>query len=247
MSASSPRSGYEFDVAVSFAGEDRDYVESIVTPLKAIGVRVFYDSDFTPELWGEDLVEYLDDVYRNKSRYAVMFISSHYASKMWTRHERRSALARGLTESRAYVLPVRLDDTPLDGLRPTVAYLDARTFGVDGIVQAIRAKLEGKSPVEETLISRVPRTEAERQQLLLARPDGWEFLYFAAEILHGRDGLESKYRDHQLQYAPRSGDYIPREGIPNFVGRGADDAQRTIAQLTQLLNEEVVPSSVELR
>ena len=44
----SGESTYQFDVAVSFAGEDRELVEGIVVRLKDAGVRVFYDTDFQP-------------------------------------------------------------------------------------------------------------------------------------------------------------------------------------------------------
>jgi hypothetical protein len=230
---------FEFDVAVSFAGEDREYVESVVAPLKVAGVRVFYDADFMAETWGEDLIEYFDNIYRKTSRYAVIFISRHYAEKMWTRHERRSALARGLTERAAYVLPVRLDDSELDGLRPTVGYIDARHVGVDGIVSAVQKKLSGSSPVSTTAVTRVPRTEVEQQQVLLARPPGWEYLYFAGELLRGQLGLEDKYRDHSLRYASRSGQAVRREELADYISRGMGDIQRITKSLEQLLNRSV--------
>ena len=34
---------YEYDVALSFAGENRDYVEEVAIFLKNFGVKVFYD------------------------------------------------------------------------------------------------------------------------------------------------------------------------------------------------------------
>ena len=34
---------YKYDIALSFAGEDREYVEKVATLLKENGVRVFYD------------------------------------------------------------------------------------------------------------------------------------------------------------------------------------------------------------
>jgi hypothetical protein len=175
---------YEFDVAVSFAGEDREMVEGIVGRLKSAGISVFYDSDYQADLWGEDLIEFLDEIYRLKARYTIMFISSCYAQKMWTRHERRSALARAMEQRSAYVLPVRLDSTQLEGLRPTVGYLDARLVGPDGIVDATVAKLAGIPPAENAAITQVPRSEAQRQQVLLLRPQAWEHLYFAAKLLH---------------------------------------------------------------
>ena len=62
-------------MAVSFASEDRELVEEIVSLLKDAGLRVFYDTDYQAAMWGEDLVEYLDQVYRLKARYAIIFIS----------------------------------------------------------------------------------------------------------------------------------------------------------------------------
>lgn len=103
---------YEFDVALSFAGEDREFVEGIVDQLGKSGLRVFYDTNYQAEMWGEDLIDYLDQIYRSKARYTMMFISRFYAEKMWTRHERRSALARALEQRSAYILPVRMDDNP---------------------------------------------------------------------------------------------------------------------------------------
>jgi hypothetical protein len=78
---------FDFDVAISFAGEDREYVKEIAVLLKQRGIPTFYDEDHLAEMWGEDLVEYLDDVYRKRSRYAVVFLSRHYVSKAWPSHE----------------------------------------------------------------------------------------------------------------------------------------------------------------
>ncbi|WP_206919166.1 hypothetical protein [Alicyclobacillus suci] len=57
---------FDYDVALSFAGEDRIYVEQVAEILHAIGVRVFYDRYVEDELWGKDLYTHLDDVYQNK-------------------------------------------------------------------------------------------------------------------------------------------------------------------------------------
>jgi hypothetical protein len=239
MSQTVVEAEYEFDVAVSFAGEDREYVEGVVSPLKAAGVRVFYDADYAAETWGEDLVEYFDGIYRQRSRFTVIFISQHYAAKMWPRHERRSALARALVEPTPYVLPVRLDDTALDGLRPTVAYLDARQTGVDGIVNALRRKLSGQTPAQAATISHVPRTEVERQEVLLGRPAGWEYLYFAAELLRGRDALEGKYRDHEVGYAAPTGEFVSRENIFQYVNQAVDDVGRVTDTMGRLFDSAV--------
>ena len=87
-----------YDVVFSFAGEDRAYVEKVAEYLGLQGVSVFYDRDEEAEIWGKDLVEYFDRIYRLSGQYCVIFISTHYVNRMWTRHERRSALARALKE-----------------------------------------------------------------------------------------------------------------------------------------------------
>jgi hypothetical protein len=44
---------FQYDVALSFAGEQRSFVQSLAYMLKAHGVRVFYDNDEQSNLWGK--------------------------------------------------------------------------------------------------------------------------------------------------------------------------------------------------
>jgi len=91
-------------------------------------MRTFYDEHERASLWGKDLYEHLDDIYRNAARYCVLFISKHYAKRLWTSHERKSTQARAFTENREYILPARFDATPLPGLLPTVGYVDLKNL-----------------------------------------------------------------------------------------------------------------------
>jgi len=136
-------SSYEYDVCLSFAGENRDYVQMVARGLLDRDVRVFYDEDdrTKTKLWGKNLTEHFDRIYREASRFCVMFISEHYARKPWTRHERRSALARALIEEEEYILPARFDDTELAGLPPTVAYLDLTEIAPATLIDHIMRKL----------------------------------------------------------------------------------------------------------
>lgn len=239
MTDRSQDTSFEFDLAVSFAGEDRDLVADFVEPLKTGGLKVFYDNDYETEMWGEDLVEYFDQVYRVKSRYAVMFISEHYATKMWPRHERRSALARGLEQDHAYVLPVRLDDTHLDGLRPTVGYLDARRLGIPGIVAATKKKLAGAAGVTEPDTSRVPRNEIERQEMLAQRPPGWEYLLFAGQLLHERDSLGHRFRDYEMGYWPSTGERFSDDTVIDFIIEAQQEALHLAATMMRVMDPSV--------
>ena len=116
----------EFQVALSFAGEQRTYVREVASELAKHGVRAFFDEENEVTLWGKNLIEEFQRIYMTDSHVVVMFISKEYAEKPWTRHERRSALARALQERREYVLPARFDDTVLDGLDPNLGYLPLR-------------------------------------------------------------------------------------------------------------------------
>jgi len=72
---------YQYDVALSFAGEDREYVEEVALHLKNFGVKVFYDKFEITDLWGKNLYDYLQDIYKNKARFTIIFISKHYKNK----------------------------------------------------------------------------------------------------------------------------------------------------------------------
>jgi hypothetical protein len=139
--ASRDDDGFDYDVCLSFAGEQRDYVEMIASGLKGRGLRVFYDADETVNLWGKDLAEHLDHVYRKASRYCVVFVSEAYTAKPWARHERRSALARAIEEEGDYILPARFDDTELPGLRPTVGYVDLRQYAPETLIEFLVEKV----------------------------------------------------------------------------------------------------------
>lgn len=128
-------SHYDFDIAVSFAGEDRGVVHQYCDILCSDRLKVFYDKYERIDLWGANLYDKLDEVYRTKALYCVIFISKHYAAKVWTNHERKSAQARALQENREYVLPVRLDDTEISGIPSTIGYIDLREISVEKLAE----------------------------------------------------------------------------------------------------------------
>ena len=71
----------QWDVALSFAGAQRDYVEQVARDLKAWGVRCFYDADEQTELWGRYLAEELPAIYGEQAAAVVMFVSAEYAAR----------------------------------------------------------------------------------------------------------------------------------------------------------------------
>ncbi len=133
---------YDYDVAFSYAGEDRIYVEILANILKSRCVKVFYDRYEKPFLWGKDLYNHLSDLYQNKARYCVIFVSNHYAEKLWTKHELKAAQARALNENEEYILPIRLDASEIPGILSTTAYVNWHEETPESVAEALLEKLE---------------------------------------------------------------------------------------------------------
>lgn len=118
---------HRYEVVVSYAGEDQEYVHEVATFLKDHDVELFYAPFKEADLWGTDLTEELDIIYRMEGRYCVMFLSEAYAHKAWPTRERRSAMARAVEQRGRYILPCRFDDTEVPGLSPGVHYVDLKS------------------------------------------------------------------------------------------------------------------------
>jgi len=161
MGRKADRDEFQYDVCLSFAGEQRAFVERVATALRKKGARVFFDEYETAELWGKDLYAHLDEVYRHLARYCILFASKAYAAKVWTNHERRSAQARALKTNREYILPARFDNTPIPGLPDTVNYIDLRQITPKKLAELTLAKIgsgerrEYLPPVPDKLFRRL--------------------------------------------------------------------------------------------
>ena len=134
---------FKYDVALSFAEEDRDFVRRVAAYLTEKNVNIFYDDDDRVRTWGKDLHPYLDEIYRAEARYCVMFISKYYKQKRWTQHEKERALARSFfMQNREYILPFRFDDTEIEGVSNNIAYLSANSYDEEELANAIFDKIE---------------------------------------------------------------------------------------------------------
>ncbi|MEO5331986.1 MAG: toll/interleukin-1 receptor domain-containing protein [Magnetococcus sp. YQC-5] len=114
-----------YDVALSFAGEDRIVAQALADALVK-NFTVFYDKYEASELWGRDLTVELPLRFQN-SRFCIMLISKPYLEKMWTNFERQEIISKFLKlRGTDYLLPVRLNgfNEKLPGLADIVMYLD---------------------------------------------------------------------------------------------------------------------------
>ena len=201
--------GWRWDVALSFAGAQRDYVKQVAEALKARGVRYFYDDEEQIGLWGKSLAEELPAIYGEQAAAVVVFVSAEYAARDWTRLERRAALARAVRERREYVLPARFDDTQLPGLLPDVSYVDLRIRTPQLFAAMIEAKLAALGITGPT---RPVEAENPARSVETARP--------------ARAGRVAEADPRRLGvHAAISVAGVPDEIPPEYVPRDADAAE----------------------
>ena len=132
----------KYDFAISFAGEDRDIAENLVSLIKATGCTVFYDDFERSRLLGKDLYQELSAIYMDRARFCLVLISAAYLKKLWTRHELRSAQAGAFGKDDEYILPLRLDDTDVPGILPTTGYIDLRRLPLEEVALILLEKTE---------------------------------------------------------------------------------------------------------
>ena len=105
---------FEYDIGLSFAGEDRKLVEEVLLELSRRNIRAFYDRAETPKLWGEHGGVVLGKIYTKQCRHFMPFISEHYVRKAWPNFEFKKALTKAILTQETFMLPVRIDDTEFE-------------------------------------------------------------------------------------------------------------------------------------
>ena len=168
----------KYNVALSFAGEDREHARKLAKLLKANEYSVFYDENERARLWSDNLYDCLSSIYKDEADYCVMFLSEHYAREPWTNLERKSAQARVFEGDSEYILSVRLDDAEIPGILPTDGYLDLREWSIEEVYQVLVEKLSG-TPSQSTAIytPTSPESEGHTGDFALFRSEDGQ-LYF---------------------------------------------------------------------
>jgi hypothetical protein len=200
------RAGWRWDVALSFAGAQRDYAGQVAEALTVWGVRCFYDADEQTELWGKYLAEELPAIYGEQAAAVVVFVSAEYVARDWTRLERRAALARAVRERRECVLPARFDDTPLPGLLSDMVTVDLRTRTPQQFAAMIAGKLAALAITAQGLSPAIEGDPAQGTEA--ARPAG---------AVRAIDADPRRLGVHAAISVPRVRAEVPPEYVPRDV------------------------------
>ncbi len=143
MGVHSIQHNHRFLVALSFAGENRDYVEKVAVQLtKYLGKdTVFYDKFFEGELARPNLDIYLQSIYHEQSKLIVVFLCDKYEEKIWCGLEWR-AIRDLINKREKDIMPLRFDDVNISGLFSSIdGYIDLRNRDPREISIAILQRL----------------------------------------------------------------------------------------------------------
>ena len=141
---------HQFDVALSFPGEARDYVEQVAQHLeRLIGPdRYFYDRNYTAQLARPSLDTFLQAVYRERSRMVVVFSGGDYQLNDWCGIEFRAV--REIINAREHdrIMFVRMDDGEVEGIFGHDGYVDARLHNPAEVATFIEERVGLRIPGE---------------------------------------------------------------------------------------------------
>ena len=104
---------HEFEVALSFAGENRQLAQYIYEGLTTLDVTVFYDEMFEANYLGKAWSQQFKEIFGKKSRFVVCILDNHHSTKIWPTFEREVFAPRIVDES---VIPIFLDATKFVGI-----------------------------------------------------------------------------------------------------------------------------------
>jgi len=133
----------DYDVAVSCAEPQSDYVQLVVSAARLLELRVFFDKDMTYEWWGKNFIAERRRVYGRRALYFVPFISAEYLTESRPRDAFESAMSTAFERGDDYILPVLVGNVsvPSTMLHPHVGHLRAEDQSPAEIAAALLAKV----------------------------------------------------------------------------------------------------------
>lgn len=112
---------FEWDFAISFAGENRVLAKSIVDLLEVLDCTIFYDQYYESNYLGTAWSQQFKDIFGSKARYVICLLDANHAEKIWPTFEREIFSPR---VEDAAVIPVYLDNTSFVGIPKDIVGID---------------------------------------------------------------------------------------------------------------------------
>lgn len=103
----------DFDLAISFAGENRELARYIVRRLSDLDVHTYFDEDYESNYLGKRLTDEFRAAFHSNSRFVICLLDNSHLKKIWPTFERDVFLPR---VEKQEVIPIYLDDTRFPGI-----------------------------------------------------------------------------------------------------------------------------------
>lgn len=147
-----------YTVCISFESTHRKYAHHLAAAFRREKLRVFFDEDETPRLWGMPISATLDKVYSDDSYFCVVLLSDLYHAKMYPRIERHAMLRRRQLGQHDYILPILMDGSALPDDFKDIAFL--RPADPNVIAKEVHRKAElHRERAEEGVLLEMGRGE----------------------------------------------------------------------------------------
>lgn len=129
-----------WDVFLSYAAEDTEWVKLLANKLKSLHLRVFDPYSTPPEFWGQSRDEIITTIFPATCPTVFILLSGAYTASVQSTHELAIILEAALGKERSLVLPAHLDDSPIPEPIRSVAILDARSTSPEAVAERVEAK-----------------------------------------------------------------------------------------------------------
>ena len=140
---------FEYDFAISFAGNNRDLARLISNNLEILDARVFFDENYEANYLGKAWSKEFKRIFSTDSRFVVCLLDVEHEKRIWPTFERECFTPRIPDGS---VIPVYLDDTTFVGIPKDIIGIMFKAYSIDDKLQDI--------VIEEIVYKLIEREEA---------------------------------------------------------------------------------------
>jgi hypothetical protein len=188
-------SSVKYDVVISYASVHRDYAAQLARKLESEGLRVFFDRNQFAALTAQNLLDKLHEIYRDEANMCILMASEPYNRSPFTQHECQAAQNRSLRDP-DYIFLVKMDGvSETQGFPSTVAYVEWKNHGLDGIFKLVIERLK-KFHILPDQIQESVTTGRITVLLLVADPTDASRLRLGEELREIQEKLQlAKFRE----------------------------------------------------
>ncbi len=140
----------KYDIAFSYASEQKDVILKFSHKLQKLGLKVFIDTEHPDLFVFKHVPDVLKGIYDDNDIVMLIFLSKDYIKKDFTKYEGYIAFDKMLKEKRLAI--IKLDNSTLSWLPSSFFYYDINKYTEDEICNSLySATQKDKLPTIDTI------------------------------------------------------------------------------------------------